>query len=85
MSKNDNFNDEKILVDAIEILKSTNTEYMSAINKCIDDSVVNELQLILSEKLDILKNLKEEAVKRELIDNAPATHSEIEKVKAKYS
>jgi len=85
MSKADNFKDEKILVDAIEIIKSTNSEYMSAINKCIDESVLNEFQLILSEKLDILKNLKEEAVKRELIDNTPASNSEIEKVKAKYS
>ena len=85
MSKADNFSDEKILIDAIEIQKTTSAEYLNVINNCVEESVVNEFELILSEQLETLKKLKAEAVKRNLINNVILPQADVKKVAEKYS
>ena len=77
MSKADSFIDQKILIDAIEIQKTTNSEYINSINQCTTKNVVTELQLILSEELEILSKLKTEALKRDMIKTIKTKQDDI--------
>lgn len=74
MSKTDKITDESMLSNAFDMQKVILKEYINTINDSFTEKVTAQLQLILSEQLEILKKLKTELLRRGMVlqDIAPA-------------
>lgn len=84
MSKCDDFCDEKILIDAIELLKIVCSENLNAVINCVEDTVVSEFKVALTTQIEILDMLRAQAKSRNLLEFTKVSEEEIKEVSAKY-
>lgn len=77
--------DEAIIQKALTRQKESTTNYNNSINECLSEKITTALQDIQFEEYEILKKMKNQMLKRNILSTQPAEQEKIDELIRKFS